>query len=70
MAYLNQYARKLLPVSTAIFDRLKRQGGIMPKSKPAKKTVQRSSVTGQFVTKKFAKTHPKTTETERVRTGN
>jgi len=34
------------------------------------KTIHRSSVTGRIVTKKYAQTHPKTTETERVRTGN
>lgn len=34
-----------------------------------KKTVHRSSGSGQFVTEKFAKAHPKTTERERVRTG-
>jgi len=33
-----------------------------------KKTVHRSSESGEFVTKKFADSHPKTTETERVRT--
>jgi len=31
-----------------------------------KKTVARSSITGKFVTKKYAKSHPKTTEVERV----
>lgn len=35
--------------------------------KPKKRTVQRSSKTGQFVTKKFAARHPATTETQRVR---
>ena len=35
-----------------------------------KKTVYRSSVKGTFVTKRFAETHPKTTEKEKVRTGN
>jgi hypothetical protein len=30
-------------------------------------TVNRSSVSGRFVTEKFAKAHPKTTETERVK---
>lgn len=33
------------------------------------KTIHRSSVTGRIVSGKFAKTHPKTTETERVKTG-
>lgn len=33
------------------------------------KTVHRSSVTGRFVTEKYTKTHPKTTETERVKKG-
>lgn len=30
-------------------------------------TVNRSAVNGQFVTKQFAKSHPKTTETEHRR---
>jgi|GEM_PF-1010292 len=30
------------------------------------KTVHRSSVKGQFVTEQFAKSHPKTTEKQRV----
>lgn len=34
---------------------------------PSKKTVRRDSGTGQFVTKRYAETHPKTTETEKVR---
>ena len=34
-----------------------------------KKTVHRSSVTGQFVTEGYAKKHPKTTERERVNVG-
>ena len=34
-----------------------------------KKTVYRSSETGQWVPKKEAEKHPKTTEKERVRTG-
>lgn len=34
------------------------------------KTIHRSSVTGRIVTKQYAKTHPKTTETERIKTGN
>jgi hypothetical protein len=33
----------------------------------AKKTVVRSAVTGKFVKKSSAKTHPKTTVTERVK---
>lgn len=33
----------------------------------SKKTVHRDSGTGQFVTKRYAESHPKTTETERVR---
>ncbi|SDA16531.1 hypothetical protein SAMN05216315_10812 [Nitrosospira sp. Nsp18] len=32
-----------------------------------KKTVHRSSENGEFVTKKYADSHPKTTEKERVR---
>jgi hypothetical protein len=35
--------------------------------KTSTKTVHRDSGTGQFVREKYAKTHPKTTETERVR---
>lgn len=34
-----------------------------------KKTVYRSSKSGQFVKPGYAKTHPNTTERERVRTG-
>ena len=30
-------------------------------------TVNRSAVSGRFVTDKYAKAHPKTTETERVK---
>jgi len=33
----------------------------------AKKTIYRSSVTGRLVKPAFAKSHPKTTERERVR---
>lgn len=33
------------------------------------KTIYRSSKTGQIVTEKFAKSHPATTEKERVKTG-
>lgn len=35
--------------------------------KTTTKTVRRDSGTGQFVTKRYVETHPKTTETERVR---
>lgn len=35
----------------------------------AKKTIYRSSVTGRIVTKDYAKSHPKSTEKERVSTG-
>lgn len=35
--------------------------------KTSTKTVNRDSGTGQFVTERYAKTHPKTTETEKVR---
>ena len=35
--------------------------------KTSTKTVRRDSGTGQFVREQYAKTHPKTTETERVR---
>ena len=35
----------------------------------AKRTVARSSVTGKFVKKSYAKTHKRTTEVERVRVG-
>ena len=40
----------------------------MPKS-GGKKTIYRSSVTGRIVKPSYAKTHPKTTEKERVGTG-
>lgn len=36
-------------------------------SKEPKKTVYRDSEDGQFITKKYAETHPNTTEKERVR---
>jgi hypothetical protein len=36
-------------------------------SKGTTKTINRSSVTGRIVTATYAKTHPTTTETERVR---
>jgi hypothetical protein len=35
--------------------------------KTSTKTVNRDSGTGLFVTERYAKTHPKTTETEKVR---
>lgn len=38
-------------------------------SKEPKKTVHRDSGSGQFVKKDYADKHPKTTEKERVRTG-
>jgi hypothetical protein len=42
----------------------------MPQRKsPSKRTVARSSKTGKFVTKKYAKAHKSTTEVERVRIG-
>lgn len=42
----------------------------MPRRRSAgKRTVARSSKTGKFVTKKYAKAHPSTTEVERVRKG-
>ena len=34
-----------------------------------KRTIARSSKTGKFVTKKYAKAHKSTTEVERVRVG-
>ncbi|MDP3874570.1 MAG: hypothetical protein Q8Q80_18065 [Methyloversatilis sp.] len=37
-------------------------------SSSTKKTVHRSSESGQFVTKKYAENHPRTTERERVHT--
>jgi len=36
-------------------------------SKGTMRTIHRDSETGQIVTEKYAETHPKTTETERVR---
>jgi hypothetical protein len=45
-----------------------RNSKLMAKS-ASKKTVHRSSGSGRFVTEKYAKTHPKTTEKERVSTG-
>lgn len=41
----------------------------MSKNSEPKKTVHRSSESGQFVTKQYAERHPKSTERERVRTG-
>lgn len=37
------------------------------KKAPKKKTVNRSSKSGKFVTKKYAKTHKATTETEKIK---
>lgn len=34
-----------------------------------KKTIYRSSITGEIVTEEYAKAHPNTTEKEEVRTG-
>jgi hypothetical protein len=42
---------------------------IIMAKKAHKKTVHRSSKTGRFVTEKYAKKHPNTTEKERVNTG-
>jgi hypothetical protein len=36
--------------------------------KSSTRKVNRSSITGKFVKDSYAKTHPKTTETEKVRT--
>ncbi|MBK7685275.1 MAG: hypothetical protein IPJ25_04020 [Rhodocyclaceae bacterium] len=36
-------------------------------SKTTTRTINRSSETGRIVTQRYANTHPKTTETERVR---
>jgi hypothetical protein len=41
----------------------------MPKAIPTK-TVFRSAITGKFVTEKYAKKHPKTTEREHVPLSN
>jgi hypothetical protein len=38
----------------------------MRKRKPKRKTVARSSVTGRFVSLKYAKRHPKRTVVEKV----
>jgi len=40
---------------------------VMAKKKPKVKTIYRSSVTGRFIPKRYAKKHPRTTEKERVR---
>jgi hypothetical protein len=45
------------------------QGAVIMAKKATKKTVHRSSKTGKFVTEKYAKKHPNTTEKERVDTG-
>jgi hypothetical protein len=45
---------------------LKKEWAIMA-SNGTKKTIRRSSITGRIVTAAYAATHPKTTETERVR---
>jgi hypothetical protein len=34
-----------------------------------KKTISRSSITGRFVKKGYAKKHPKTTENQRIKRG-
>jgi hypothetical protein len=44
-------------------------GGVTVARKARKRTVARSSVTGKFVTKSYAKRHKRTTEVERVRVG-
>ena len=43
----------------------------MAKKKPKKRiiTVYRSSITGRFISKKYAKAKPKTTEKERIEVG-
>lgn len=41
----------------------------MSKNKNEKKTIYRSAESGQFVTRKYAEAHPKTTEKERVDKG-
>lgn len=38
-------------------------------AKTRKVKVNRSSITGRFVTKGYTKSHPKTTETETIRKG-
>jgi hypothetical protein len=39
----------------------------MASSKGTVRTIHRDSVSGRIVTEKYAETHPRTTETERVR---
>lgn len=39
----------------------------MSKAKPGTHTVNRSSITGRFVTPQYAQTHKRTTETQHVR---
>ena len=41
----------------------------MPAKKAKKRTIYRSSKTGRIVTPKYGKSHPSTTEKERVRVG-
>ena len=41
----------------------------MPMKKDTKKTIHRSSKTGQIVTEEFAETHPATTQKEEVKIG-
>ena len=53
------------PVVPPVFSTVKRSSDMTQKT--STKTVHRDSGTGQFVREKYAKTHPKTTETERVR---
>jgi len=45
---------------------VRRKGG--PPAMADKKTIYRSSVTGRIVKEQYAKTHPTTTEKERVNT--
>ncbi len=42
----------------------------MAKKSEEKKTIYRDSESGRLVTKEYAKSHPKTTEKERVKKGN
>lgn len=39
----------------------------MPKKNPPRRTVNRSAVTGEFVTEQYAKRHPRTTVAEHLR---
>lgn len=41
----------------------------MTKEKEPKKTIYRDSETGRIVKREYAESHPRTTEKERVRTG-